>query len=79
MCKHASQLSTLMSGAYDGEVKTWSLSRGRCTRTILAHDGVVRDITYTTDGERFITIGDDKTIKTWGPEEEPLNTIISKV
>lgn len=83
VCKHPSKLSTLMSGAYDGEVKTWSLTHGTCTRTILAHDGIVRGMTYVPDGERFITVGDDKTIKTYSAvatgEEEPLNTIISKV
>lgn len=82
VCKHPSKLSTLMSGAYDGEVKTWSLTHGTCTRTILAHDGIVRGMTYVPDGERFITVGDDKTIKTYSAvatgEEEPLNTIISK-
>ncbi|EZA57285.1 hypothetical protein DMN91_003262 [Ooceraea biroi] len=81
MCKHPSQLSTLVSGAYDGEVRVWSLAHGTCTRTILAHDGIVRGVVYVPDGERFITIGDDKTIKTWtasASEEEPLNTIICK-
>jgi len=84
MCKHPSQLSTLLSGAYDGEVRTWNLGQGTCTRAFLAHDGIVRGIAYMPDGKHFITVGDDKTIKTWdavsaGEEEEPVNTIISKV
>lgn len=84
MCKHPSQLSTLLSGAYDGEVRTWNLGQGTCTRAFLAHDGMVRGIAYVPDGKHFVTVGDDKTIKTWdmvsaGGEEEPVNTIVSKV
>lgn len=82
ICKHPFQLSVLLSGAYDGEVRTWNLALEKSTRSFLAHDGVLRGITYIPDGEHFITVGDDKTIKTWSAakeENEPLNTIISKV
>lgn len=84
ICKHPSQLSTLLSGAYDGELRMWNLAQGMCTRTLLAHDGIIRAVTYVPNGKHFITIGDDKTIKTWDAvssreEEEPLNTIVSKV
>lgn len=82
ICKHPSQLSTIATGAYDGELRIWNLAQRTCIRSFLAHDGVLRGITYIPDGKRFITVGDDKTIKTWnavGEEEEPLNTIISKV
>ncbi|XP_025161394.1 DDB1- and CUL4-associated factor 13 [Harpegnathos saltator] len=80
ICKHPSKLSILLSGAYDGEIRTWNLSSGKCIRSFLAHDGVLRSITYVPDAEHFITVGDDKTIKTWSAtkEDEPLNTIISK-
>lgn len=83
---HPKHLSTLASGAFDGEVRLWNLSQRITDRSFLAHDGAVRGITFVASGEQFITIGDDKTIKTWkfdGPgddsDEEPLNTIISKV
>lgn len=84
ICKHPSELSTLLSGAFDGEVRTWNLGQGTCTRAFLAHNGIVRGIAYVPDGKHFVTIGDDKTIKTWdtvcaGGEEEPVNTIASKV
>lgn len=83
ICKHPTQLTTLLSGAYDGEVRTWNLIQGTCTRAFLAHDGIIRGMTYAGGGKRFITIGDDKTIKTWNAEsvseeEEPLNTIVCK-
>ncbi|CAL7943929.1 unnamed protein product [Xylocopa violacea] len=85
LCKHPTQLSTLLSGAFDGEIKVWNLPQRTCERTFLAHDGIIRGIAFNATHEYFITIGDDKTIKTWkaekpmlSVEEEPVNTIISK-
>lgn len=85
LCNHPSQLSSLISGAYDGEVRVWNLTHRTCQRSFLAHDGIVRGIVLTVNAEHFITVGDDKTIKTWkaeksfdAEEEEPTNTIISK-
>ncbi|XP_076172108.1 DDB1- and CUL4-associated factor 13 [Ptiloglossa arizonensis] len=85
LCKHPLQLSTLISGAFDGEIREWNLPKRTCERTFLAHDGAVRGIAFNENAEHFISIGDDKTIKTWkteqplfGEEEEPINTILSK-
>lgn len=86
VCKHPMRLSVLLSGAFDGELKVWNLSNRTSERSFLAHDGILRGITFVPSGQHFLTIGDDKTIKTWkagkpsfGEEEEPVNTIISKV
>ena len=85
--KHPKHLGTLLSGAYDGEVRIWNLSSRTCTRNIVCHDGWVRGCEYTPDGSRFITVGDDKTIKIWVSElseldddedDVPINTILSK-
>lgn len=83
LCKHPNHLSILISGAFDGEVRVWNLPRRECTRSFLAHDGIVRGITNTSSENHFITIGDDKTIKTWDLEsadvnDEPINTVISE-
>ncbi|XP_076297533.1 DDB1- and CUL4-associated factor 13 [Lasioglossum baleicum] len=85
LCKHPSELSTLVSGAFDGEVKVWNITQKTCERTFLAHDGIIRGIVYSINASHIITVGDDKTIKLWktekplfGAEEEPVNTIISK-
>lgn len=86
LCKHPSKLSVLFSGAFDGEIRVWSLIDRKCTRNILAHDGIVRGIVFSLSRENIISVGDDKTIKTWkskkssfNEEEEPINTVISKV
>ncbi|KAL2717438.1 DDB1- and CUL4-associated factor 13 [Vespula squamosa] len=85
VCKHPMRLSVLLSGAFDGELKMWNLSNRTCERSFLAHDGILRGIIFVPSGQHFLTIGDDKTIKTWkaekpsfGEEEEPVNTILSK-
>lgn len=85
IAKHPERLSTLISGAFDGEVRVWDLPTRDCVREFTAHNGIVRGITYTHNTNNFITIGADKTIKTWkslvpqfGEEEEPVNTILSK-
>lgn len=83
--KHPKSLSTLTSGAYDGEVRVWDLANRESVRSFVAHEGFVRGICYTVDGGRFLTVGDDKTIKVWnaaapevGDDEEPINTILSR-
>ena len=46
-----------------------------------AHTGVVRGVTFTPDGKEILTVGDDKTIKTWNTgtwSDIPTDTIVSK-
>ncbi|MBN3314710.1 DCA13 factor, partial [Atractosteus spatula] len=85
MAKHPQSLSSLLSGACDGEVKIWNLTKRECVRTLQAHEGFVRGMCVRFCGTSFFTTGDDKTIKQWdmngpgyGEEEEPLNTILGK-
>lgn len=46
LCKHPQQLTTLLSGAYNGEVRIWDIPQRTCTRDIIAHDGIVRGNCY---------------------------------
>nr|CAD7412150.1 unnamed protein product [Timema poppensis] len=82
--KHPERLSWLVSGSYDGEVRTWDLAQRRNLRSFQAHNGYVRGVTFVPSGQQFVTVGDDKTIKfwnmegpMWGEEEEPTNTILT--
>ncbi|KAL3189896.1 hypothetical protein MRX96_020239 [Rhipicephalus microplus] len=84
--KHPRFLAKLFSGACDGEVKVWNLAERKCVRTLQAHQGMVRGIAFPGDGQRFITVGDDKNIKTWraespswGEPDEPVHTNITRV
>ncbi|XP_005382008.1 PREDICTED: DDB1- and CUL4-associated factor 13 [Chinchilla lanigera] len=85
LAKHPKSLATVLSGACDGEVRIWNLTKRKCIRTIQAHEGFVRGICTRFCGTSFFTVGDDKTVKQWkmdapgyGEEEEPLHTILGK-
>ncbi|XP_010861793.1 DDB1- and CUL4-associated factor 13 isoform X1 [Bos indicus] len=85
LAKNPKSLATVLSGACDGEVKIWNLTKRKCIRTIQAHEGFVRGICTRFCGTSFFTVGDDKTVKQWkmdgpscGEEEEPLHTILGK-
>nr|XP_035976047.1 DDB1- and CUL4-associated factor 13 isoform X2 [Halichoerus grypus] len=85
LAKHPKSLATVLSGACDGEVRIWNLTKRKCNRTIQAHEGFVRGICTRFCGTSFFTVGDDKTVKQWkmdgpsyGEEEEPLHTILGK-
>ncbi|XP_054564639.1 DDB1- and CUL4-associated factor 13 isoform X2 [Eptesicus fuscus] len=85
LAKYPKSLATVVSGACDGEVRIWNLTKRNCIRTIQAHEGFVRGICTRFCGSSFFTVGDDKTVKQWkmdgpgfGEEEEPLHTILGK-
>ncbi|RVE54745.1 hypothetical protein evm_000512 [Chilo suppressalis] len=83
LAKHPSRLAVLASGAFDGEIRIWDLALRKCTRNFVAHEGWVRSLCFTPNGETFVSVGDDKTIKSWKAEiqtpddEEPINTLLS--
>lgn len=88
LAPHPLALSTLASGAYDGEIRLWDLPRKRCLAKVQAHSGWVRGIAFNPqDGNSFLSVGDDKAIKHWPlrlngtPEAEypePSFTVLSK-
>lgn len=85
MAKHFTSLSTIISGACNGEIKVWNLMKRECIRTVQAHTGFVRGICSRFCGTSFFTVGDDKTIKQWkmespafNEEEEPMHMILGK-
>ncbi|KAJ0175457.1 hypothetical protein K1T71_008616 [Dendrolimus kikuchii] len=83
MAKHPNRLAVLASGAFDGEIRLWDLAVRKCTRNFVAHEGWVRAICYTPNGDTFTSVGDDKTIKSWKSQvlneedEEPVSTLLS--
>lgn len=68
MAKNQKKLNVLASGACDGELRVWRLSdRENIFHAPGAHKGFVRGLAFTSDGERLLSCGDDKTIKLWKP------------
>lgn len=86
LCKHPSQLSILLSGSCDGEIKIWNLTERKSLQTYVAHDGFVRGICMSNlDPTMFFSCGNDKIIKHWKYDLEtqtkllePLQTIVGR-
>lgn len=86
--KDPNNLSSLISGSYDGEIREWNLITRKCRRSFTAHEGYVRGIchlpNHSINDTQFLTCGDDKTIKLWkncsqyDQIEAPITTILSR-
>lgn len=60
----------IASGAADGEVRLWDLSRQKCIKIFQGHENrYVRGIVFTPNGQNLLSVGDDKHICTWNLEE----------
>jgi WD40 repeat protein len=55
----------LISAGFDRRLVWTDLDTGKRVRSIIAHDGWVRKLAATPDGERFVTVGDDMLLKIW--------------
>jgi WD repeat and SOF domain-containing protein 1 len=66
LTKHPTRLSTVVSGARDGQVKIWHLSTKKCFTTIQAHSGPLTGISVDNEnGECYVTTGQDSQLKLW--------------
>ncbi|KAH7697205.1 WD repeats and SOF1 domain-containing protein [Aphelenchoides avenae] len=83
LAKHPSRLSTVLSGARDGQVKVWHLSTRKCLMTTQAHNGQVTGTSIDNEaGDMFVTTGQDAQLKLWnipveikGDLSEPAHSI----
>ncbi|KAG5460323.1 MAG: hypothetical protein BJ554DRAFT_7640, partial [Olpidium bornovanus] len=70
LAKHARVLDRVLSGSGDGEVRLWSLVDRRTVWSVSgAHRGIVRGVTVFPTEDRFLSVGTDKTVKIWTPEQ----------
>lgn len=74
-----------ISGACDGEIRVWDLTRRKLFWSNIAHAGFVRGLAVDPSGSTFFSCGDDRLIKQWqlqpdslaSSDIEPINTITS--
>ncbi|KAM6990060.1 p21-activated protein kinase-interacting protein 1-like [Tautogolabrus adspersus] len=57
--------SHLLSGGEDGLVCVWSTKKWECLKSIRAHKGRVASLSVHPSGKLALTVGTDKTLRTW--------------
>ncbi|XP_020485589.2 p21-activated protein kinase-interacting protein 1-like [Labrus bergylta] len=57
--------SHLLSGGEDGLVCVWSTKKWECLKSIKAHKGHVNSLSVHPSGKLALTVGTDKTLRTW--------------
>lgn len=57
--------SHLLSGGEDGLVCVWSTKKWECLKSISAHKGHVTALSVHPSGKLALTVGTDKTLRTW--------------
>ena len=68
-----------ISGACDGELRVWDLSRRVCFWSTIAHSGFVRSVSPDPTGTTFFSCGDDKVIKQWALQPQDVQDGISPI
>eukprot|EP00246_Nothoceros_aenigmaticus_P003399 TRINITY_DN14548_c0_g1_i1.p1 TRINITY_DN14548_c0_g1~~TRINITY_DN14548_c0_g1_i1.p1 ORF type:complete len:453 (-),score=56.93 TRINITY_DN14548_c0_g1_i1:44-1402(-) len=65
MAKGSRQLNALISGSMDGDIRLWDVAYKRTVHEFRGHTGAVRGLAFSTDGQRFVSCGDDCTVRIW--------------
>ena len=54
MSRHPSKLNQLWSGAQDGQIRAWNLTKKKSTKKIQAHDGWVRGLSISKSNKGLV-------------------------
>ncbi|KRX08346.1 WD40-repeat-containing domain [Pseudocohnilembus persalinus] len=88
LSKCASSLSKCLSGSFDGEVRCWDMTNRETVFSLNLHKNAVKGLSFSNDGHRFVSSGDDKNIYLYDyqnlvqskdpNQSEPMQKYISK-
>ncbi|CAL9038811.1 unnamed protein product [Musa banksii] len=65
MAKNPNHLKGIFSGSMDGDIRLWDIATRKTVCQFPGHQGAVRGLTSSTDGEMLISCGTDCTVRLW--------------
>jgi len=65
-----------LSGSWDGTLRLWEISTGKCTRRFVGHTKDVLSVAFSVDNRQIISGSRDRTIKLWNTLGECKHTIV---
>eukprot|EP01004_Peranema_trichophorum_P002749 NODE_1783_length_1811_cov_58.917654_g1513_i0.p1 GENE.NODE_1783_length_1811_cov_58.917654_g1513_i0~~NODE_1783_length_1811_cov_58.917654_g1513_i0.p1 ORF type:complete len:542 (-),score=134.36 NODE_1783_length_1811_cov_58.917654_g1513_i0:95-1720(-) len=68
----------ILSAGLDGKVKIWDVMNSRnVIRTYSGHSKAIKDVTFTNNGEQFISAGWDRFLRVWDTETGKVLTTVT--
>jgi guanine nucleotide-binding protein subunit beta-2-like 1 protein len=65
-----------LSGSWDGTLRLWEISTGKCTRRFVGHTKDVLSVAFSFDNRQIVSGSRDRTIKLWNTLGECKYTIV---
>uniref|UniRef100_A0A1D1Y1F6 DDB1- and CUL4-associated factor 13 n=1 Tax=Anthurium amnicola TaxID=1678845 RepID=A0A1D1Y1F6_9ARAE len=65
MAKNPNHLKSIFSASMDGDIRIWDIASRRTVCQFPGHQGAVRGLTASTDGDVLISCGTDCTVRLW--------------
>ncbi|KAJ3687894.1 hypothetical protein LUZ61_017058 [Rhynchospora tenuis] len=65
MAKNPNYLKAIFSGSMDGDIRLWDLATRKTVCQFPGHQGAVKGLTSSTNGELLVSCGTDCTVRLW--------------
>lgn len=64
-----------LSGSWDGTLRLWEISTGKCTRRFVGHTKDVLSVAFSADNRQIVSASRDRTVKLWNTLGECKHTL----
>ncbi|KAJ1281808.1 hypothetical protein BS78_03G002300 [Paspalum vaginatum] len=65
MAKNPNHLKAIFSGSMDGDIRLWDIAARKTVCQFPGHQGAVRGLATSTDGDLLVSCGVDSTVRLW--------------